>query len=262
MDVERWTLDVGCLQTGDAALIQHIRKAIQAHGPVSFAWFMEQALYHPQHGYYSSGRCTIGRRGDYYTSVSVGPLFGRLLAAQFEEMWRVLGRPNEFKIVEQGAHDGQLARDVLEATREHYPDLFAALRYEIVEPLPTLRARQAETLSPFKEQVGWSDGLQQVAPFCGVHFSNELLDAMPVHLVKWSGTEWLERHVARARRRLRADRCAGRGHCAGRAVASHSNAFARRLRNRSESGRTGLGRARLAKANQRFRARGRLRLRA
>jgi hypothetical protein len=83
--------DVRLLQTGDAALVRHIRDEIEARGPVTFAWFMEQALYHPAHGYYSSGRCTVGRRGDYFTNVSVGPLFGRLMAAQFAEMWETLG---------------------------------------------------------------------------------------------------------------------------------------------------------------------------
>ena len=177
-------------------MVEHIRQRIQTRGPVTFAWFMEQALYHPLHGYYGSGRCMIGRHGDYYTSVSVGPLFGRLLAAQFAEMWTVLGRPNEFTIVEQGAHDGQFASDVLQASRQHHPAFFASLRYQIVEPFPILRTRQAESLLPFDEKVGWATALEELPAFCGVHFSNELLDAMPLHLLKWTGTEWLERHVS------------------------------------------------------------------
>ena len=84
---------------------------------------MEQALYHPEHGYYSSGRCAIGRRGDYFTSVSVGPLFGKLLAGQFAEIWRALGRPNDFVIVEQGAHHGEFATDVLESAARREPGI-------------------------------------------------------------------------------------------------------------------------------------------
>ena len=80
MSVERSTLR---MQTGNSALIQLIRAKIENHGPQSFAWFMQQALYHPEHGYYSSGRCVIGRKGDYFTYASVGPLFGQLVAAQF-----------------------------------------------------------------------------------------------------------------------------------------------------------------------------------
>nr|MBA2435193.1 SAM-dependent methyltransferase [Chthoniobacterales bacterium] len=98
-------------------LIYEIRDGIRAHGPVPFSWFMDQALYHPQHGYYSSGRCAIGRRGDYFTSVSVGPLYGKLIAGQFAEIWETLGRPDDFVIVEQGAHHGEFATDVLEALR-------------------------------------------------------------------------------------------------------------------------------------------------
>ena len=82
---------------------------------------MEQALYHPQHGYYSSGRAVIGRKGDYFTNVSVGPLFGQLLAAQFAEIWERLGKIGNFIIVEQGAHDGGFARDVLMAIRAKSP---------------------------------------------------------------------------------------------------------------------------------------------
>ena len=181
--------------TGDQALSDSIREKIRAEGPVTFAWFMEQALYHPALGYYSSGRCEIGRRGDYFTNVSVGPLFGRLLARQFAEMWDILGRPGDFSIVEQGAHHGDFARDVLRSAQMQSPDFFAALRYRIIEPFGVLRERQAETLGEFTGQVSWDEALADLDPFCGVHFSNELLDAMPVHLVDRSGLVWRERCV-------------------------------------------------------------------
>jgi SAM-dependent MidA family methyltransferase len=183
--------------TSDQALTEVIRRAIRQTGPVTFAWFMEQALYHPEFGYYSSGKCQIGRRGDYFTNVSVGPLFGRLLAGQFAEMWEVLDRPADSVIVEQGAHDGDFARDVLVAARERRPDFFSALRYRIVEPFPILQQRQTETLGDFQEKVTWEKSLADLEPFCGVHFSNELLDAMPVHLLtrKEGAGEWQERYV-------------------------------------------------------------------
>jgi SAM-dependent MidA family methyltransferase len=171
------------MHTGDPVLIELIRESIRTRGPVSFAWFMEQALYHPKHGYYGSGRCAIGRTGDYFTNVSVGPLFGELLAAQFEEMWETLGRPADFTIVEQGAHQGEFAADVLAAAGEKAPEFFSVLRYRIIEPFPTLRERQAETLSSFETKVEWRDSLENLEPFVGVHFSNELLDALPVHLI-------------------------------------------------------------------------------
>ena len=184
--------------TGDQALTDFVRQRIRRDGPVTFAWFMEQALYHPGLGYYSSGRCSIGRKGDYFTNVSVGPLFGRLLAGQFAEMWDSLGRPDDFAIVEQGAHQGDFARDVLIAAQERDPDFFARLRYEIVEPFPILRSRQEETLRDFGSTVTWTGAVAELEPFCGVHFSNELLDAMPVRLISRIGDGWQERSVAEA----------------------------------------------------------------
>jgi SAM-dependent MidA family methyltransferase len=189
------------MHTGDPALINFIHETIRRRGPVPFAWFMEQALYHPEHGYYSSGRCAIGRRGDYVTSVSAGPLFGKMLAAQFAEIWEVLERPDDFVIVEQGAHHGEFAFDVLEAMRDQRPEFFSALRYRIIEPFPILRDRQAGVLRPFADKVEWHASVEEMEPFCGVHFSNELLDAMPVHLLKAAGDaearEWRERFVER-----------------------------------------------------------------
>jgi SAM-dependent MidA family methyltransferase len=169
---------------------------------------MEQALYHPQHGYYSSGRAVIGRKGDYFTNVSVGPLFGQLLAAQFVEIWERLGKIDNFTIVDQGAHDGQFARDVLTELRVKSPEFFSTLHYRIVEPFPVWQDRQSQTLRPFRDKVEWrsrlsslrsadphlnplpqgeADAKRQVRvdelePFVGVHFSNELLDAMPMNL--------------------------------------------------------------------------------
>ena len=184
------------MKTGNPLLAEFIRDAIRRRGSVTFEWFMEQALYHPELGYYSSGRCAIGRRGDYFTNVSVGPLFGRLLAAQFVEMWESLGRPADFVIVEQGAHQGDFARDVLGTVRERAPDLFSTLRYWIIEPFPILRERQGEALRDFSDKIRWENSLIDLEPFCGVHFSNELLDAMPVHLISRTGAGWQERCVA------------------------------------------------------------------
>ena len=83
-------------------MIAIIRGEIETRGPISFARFMELALYHPEHGYYAGGRARIGRGGDFFTNVSVGPLFGQLLAAQFVEVWERLGKVNNFVITEQG----------------------------------------------------------------------------------------------------------------------------------------------------------------
>jgi len=133
--------------------------------------------------------------------VSVGPLFGQLLAVQFAEMWERLGKIENFVIVEQGAHHGDFARDVLESVRKRWPDFFAALQYRVIEPFPILQNRQSLTLAEFAAKIEWRASIDVLEPFTGVHFSNELLDSLPVHLIVWAETkpslsEWREKFVA------------------------------------------------------------------
>ncbi len=175
-------------------LTEILRDRIARSGPIPFREFMDAALYDPQHGYYTSGRARIGRGGDFFTSVSIGPLFGALLARQFAEMWTRLGEPTEFTIVEQGAHRGEFARDVLTSLRVNAPACFAAARYQIVEPSDALRSAQSEALGEF--DASWSPSLEAVPAFTGLHFSNELPDAFPVHAVVWDGVAWRETYVA------------------------------------------------------------------
>jgi SAM-dependent MidA family methyltransferase len=180
------------MHAGIPDLVEFIRGAIRRDGPVTFAWFMEQALYHPEFGYYGSGRCQIGRKGDYFTNVSVGPLFGRILAAQFAEMWEIMGQPADFTIVEQGAHHGEFASDVLTALG----GLVGQLRYLIIEPFPVLRTHQEQALAKFHDKVTWRRSLAELEPFSGVHFSNELIDSMPVRLIaRDADGEWREKFV-------------------------------------------------------------------
>ncbi len=160
-----------------------------------FRRFMELALYHPEFGYYASGRARIGRSGDFFTNVSVGPLFGRLLARQVAEMWRTLGAPADFAIIEQGAHGGDLAADVLGGLRDIFPECHESVRYLVVEPFAKLAARQRERLAAFAGRMKWVRALGDVHVADGVHLSNELPDAFPVHLVKWSGGAWREQMV-------------------------------------------------------------------
>lgn len=177
------------------ALSRTLAARIREAGPLSFAEFMEAALYHPEHGYYASGRAAIGRGGDYFTNISVGPLFGRLLMRQFAEMWERLGRPAAFTILEQGAHAGDFAHDVLEGARELEPAFFEAVRYTIAELLPAQEARQRERLAGFAEKLSWVGTPAALAPFEGVHFSNELIDAFPVHRIQRVDGEWRECRV-------------------------------------------------------------------
>ena len=183
---------------GHRELMDFMRHQIATHGPVTFRWFMQQALYHPQFGYYGSGRARIGYQGDFYTSVSVGKIFGELIAKQFEEMWLRMNKPVSFTILEEGAHDARFAGDVLSWTRRFSPELHERLKYWIIEPNPRLQQEQQATLSTWpRNKVRWSQSLEnfEMGSLCGVHFSNELLDAFPVHLVTSAGGAWQENFV-------------------------------------------------------------------
>lgn len=178
-----------------ADLAELIAREIHASGPIPFRRFMELALYHPELGYYSSGRARIGRKGDFYTNVSVGPLFSELIGLQLYEMWGRLGHPSLFTVVEQGAHSGDFAQDFLAWVDRAHPAFRESLRYAIVEPFPVLRERQREKLKG-KSGVSWFADLKELPRFTGVHFSNELLDAFPVHRLRSDGVRWVECYVA------------------------------------------------------------------
>jgi SAM-dependent MidA family methyltransferase len=177
------------------ALRQLLREEVRARGVIPFARFMDLALYCPELGYYDSGANSVGRRGDFYTNVSVGPLFGELLAFQFAR-WLDSVPDADRQVVEAGAHDGTLARDLLRALRQHRPDLLPHLEYWIVDPSPRRQAAQRERLREFAPGVRWLDSWQAVPQMRihGVIFANELLDAMPVHRLGWDARRkaWFE----------------------------------------------------------------------
>jgi SAM-dependent MidA family methyltransferase len=167
-------------------LLHILRDRIQPspQGRIPFAEFMELALYHPQGGYYTTKDAILGHDGDYVTSAHLGHDFGELLAIQFAEMWQHLGRPEPFDLVEMGAGQGLIAASVLGGLQNHAPACFATLRYQIVEKSDQMRAVQAQHLAPWSGKVEWSD-LEHIADdsITGCFFSNELVDALPVHQV-------------------------------------------------------------------------------
>ena len=172
---------------------------IQANGLMTFARFMELALYDPEAGYYASGRARIGKQGDFFTNVSVGPVFGQILASQFQEMWSRLGKPARFALVEQGANDGQLALDILSALAS---EILERVEYWIIEPFPALRRFQEEKLHDSEGKVKWVDDLDALPNFDGIHLSNELVDSFPFHLIRSSGARWEELCVSTNEDRL------------------------------------------------------------
>ncbi|MFM8232093.1 MAG: SAM-dependent methyltransferase, partial [Chthoniobacterales bacterium] len=139
-----------------------LRARIAQAGPIGFDEFMAAALYDPRHGYYASGKSRTGKGGDFFTSVSVGPVFGKLLAAQFLEMRAHLGNPENFTLVEQGANDGQLLADILAAWNGPMP------RVIVVEPIETLRAVQRRTLARWSTCVSHVAQESELAEFEGV----------------------------------------------------------------------------------------------
>lgn len=173
-------LDASC------ALHHLIANDIQRNsGWISFAQYMELALYAPGLGYYSGGAAKLGKDGDFTTAPEITPLFGATLARVAAELMQQTSP----QILEFGAGTGKLARDILTELRQ----IGVQVRhYSIVEVSGELRARQQETLRDFPE-VRWLDRIPSA--FSGVVIGNEVLDAMPVNLVVKTEHGWMERGV-------------------------------------------------------------------
>src|SRR5580692_4188949 len=125
-------------------------ESIACGGVLPFSRFMELALYCPKLGYYETNKDSVGRRGDFYTSASVGDLFGQLLAFQFAEWLEQLkSKSLGLKIVEVGAHNAQLAMDIFAWLQSNRPALFEQLEYCVIEPSATRQEWQRETLKGF-----------------------------------------------------------------------------------------------------------------
>jgi SAM-dependent MidA family methyltransferase len=164
------------------ALGSLLAERIRRFGPITFAEYMRECLYHPVHGYYSQPEAR--RFADYYTSVDVHPIFGRLLARQFAEMWEQLERPADFTLVEAGAGAGRLAGHVLDFSRVKLPDFYKCARYVAVERSPSRCDQVASRLAGFIQEGKCQTSIEVPALIpAGCLFSNELLDALPVHRV-------------------------------------------------------------------------------
>jgi SAM-dependent MidA family methyltransferase len=164
------------------ALGSLLAERIRRFGPITFAEYMRECLYHPVHGYYSQSESR--RLADYYTSVDVHPIFGRLLGRQFAEMWEQLDRPVEFTLVEAGAGTGRLAGQILEFSREELTDFYECVRYVAVERSPSRCDQVASRLTRFIQEGKCQTSIEVPARISvGCLFSNELLDALPVHRV-------------------------------------------------------------------------------
>jgi SAM-dependent MidA family methyltransferase len=198
---------------------------IRQNGPIIFARFMAVALYHPTYGYYvggGEGREPVGWEGDYFTSGDLHPLWGESIARQLHQMWELLGRPNRFDVVESGAGRGLLARDVWGWALKHAPEWAEALRYTLDDRAPTgtsLHAAREERLRAELARLGapehaltWVTRLDEALPAAGVTgclVSNELVDALPVHIVEKHGDTLREIYVDVDEEQGRFVECAG-----------------------------------------------------
>ncbi len=161
-----------------AILIEKIR----ARGPITFAEYMDTCLYHPEFGYYT--KAGQQPRRDYFTNVDASPIYGRLLARQFYQMWTELGRPTPFQLVEAGAGTGALAKQVLDFATTSLPEFYAATQYVALERSGERSAAQRGSLAGHMGRGRFASASSMPEEIrCGCIFSNELFDAMPVHRV-------------------------------------------------------------------------------
>ncbi len=189
------------------ALRQKIEQEILERGPIPFSRYMDLCLYDETLGYYSRNAEQFGKAGDFYTSSDVHSVFGRLLARQFEEMWRVLGSPEAIVIKELGPGRGLFAQDVLDWSEKKFPDFFRAMRYVLIERSPALRQRIEATLfrhlqtgKAELEESENREGTISVAPYKHTNnlasapelpvllFANEFFDALPVEILSMRGS--------------------------------------------------------------------------
>jgi len=168
-------------------LSELIINKIKQNGPISFRDFMEMALYYPGLGYYMSGKDRIGKEGDFYTSPNMTPVFGEMIGKQIVEMQQLL-EESVFTVVEMGAGTGLLSLDVLDYLEKHPTCEFD---YCIIEKSPARREEQKKRLG---EKARWVDSIQELSGMTGCVFSNELVDAFPVHLIQMEN-ELMEVHV-------------------------------------------------------------------
>ncbi|TLY38212.1 MAG: SAM-dependent methyltransferase [Nitrospirae bacterium] len=197
------------MDLGHPGLVEKLVARIERDGPISFAAFMEAALYDPEFGYYMTAGPRIGLEGDYYTSLDVHPIFAELVGRQIAQAAEAIVPSGEFTIVEMGAGKGLLAKHLLNAYRRDKPDFLARLRYLLVERSPAMVETQKQRLLELTDagvNIAWVPDLDAVSAdsITGVFLSNELVDAFPVHrLVKrplglreifvgWDGSRFIE----------------------------------------------------------------------
>ncbi|HEX2768998.1 MAG TPA: SAM-dependent methyltransferase [Geobacteraceae bacterium] len=185
----------------DRELRAIILDRIREKGRITFADYMRACLYEPGLGYYTSPGRKVGAAGDFYTSINVHRLFGRLIAREIGRMWETMGAPPQFDIAEVGAGNGRLARDILDTIAEINSPLYGSLTYRLIEAEPSLHEIQRDMLGSHGGKAAWNapaDMGNGRLSFSGCLLSNELIDSFPVHLVEMTRGGLMEIYVTAA----------------------------------------------------------------
>ncbi|HZX13914.1 MAG TPA: SAM-dependent methyltransferase [Thermodesulfobacteriota bacterium] len=183
-------------------LPQIIKSLIDKSGPITFAKFMELALYHPEYGYYTSGIARIGKKGDYYTSPCVHPAFGEILGRFISRAYEIGTEQcsvlTDFAVVEMGAGKGYLALDILDSLKRNNPELYDMLTYLIIEVGTPQHEDWKITLKEHIHKIKKLDSLYDLEreSIFGVFISNELVDSFPFHRAKFKDGKLLEIFVS------------------------------------------------------------------
>ena len=175
------------MEPDDSALRNILLERIKTSGAITFADFMRACLYEPGLGYYTSAGRKVGAEGDFYTSSNVHRVFGRLIGKEIASMWHALGKPTDFQVVEAGAGNGRLSADIMDAIAELEPALYQTVTCRLIEAEPSLAATQRKVLEAHAGRLAWSSPDELASgtlAITGCVLSNELVDALPVHLVE------------------------------------------------------------------------------
>lgn len=180
--------------TSGFSLKAFLHTKIQSANKIPFSNYMQECLYNPEGGYYSQKVKKVGKEGDFFTSVSVGKVFGEILAYRLHDYWKSLGCPQLFTILELGANDGQLAVDILSMLNILEPG--NTFQYQIVEPLERRRKEQQELFNQKSiSNVTICKSIEEISSFSGVFLSNELVDAFPVEMIRKSSNGWEKMYI-------------------------------------------------------------------
>jgi SAM-dependent MidA family methyltransferase len=169
-----------------------LRKIIHELAPLSFDKYMDLCLYHPAFGYYAQEPSQVGKDGDFFTSVSCGPLFGQIIADVIARWWENSQISGPWRIIEIGPNSAALAIDVLDTLASDHPNAWHELEFCTIDPLPLPRAFQEKMLSSYGPKVRCLENVASLAALPTFVYANEVLDAFPCRLIEKTADDWKE----------------------------------------------------------------------